>query len=704
MMRKAIALAVALFASALLPARAAAACSQKSTGLQLCIPSFDDDGDVWAQDMINAFTRINSTGIANSSTTAAALGQLSVSTITGNVGGTGVHIESATAIDALLTAPQGIAGSSASFTLGITASSGTFLATGPSQYSIQTSSGISMGGGVIKMPDSTIFYSTTQFGSQGGGGGSLISTGTLAASATAFPLRNQLMFDSTFVNATDTPTANATFITFKNMGGITSAPTRTVLTSGTNATYAVPTGVSMLRVRMVGGGGGSGGPTNATVGGTGGTTSFGGVTAIGGLGGSGNSGAGGVAGMGGTGGTGSISGATINRFPGSGGMGAAYQASQGGAGGSSPFGGAGNSSSGTAVNAYANSGSGAGGGFQSATGSGSGGGSGEYVEMSVLPGATTGYQYTIGAGGTAGAANASSAVGGSGVIVIDEYYGTQGFAAPASSFTSIGSNVTTTAASQATCFAGSTVTFTTTGGPVEVRFSGTVTDGISQNWVLGALLDGAFIDNETASAGFTGARTNASGPAYSATFVHRIASAVAAGSHSLCLTGATDATTLSVQCAAAGNTSNSVACQFGGTEVKNSAGTGDVSSGGANTLSGALTINGPLSYGATNFFESSEQTLTANTYVTVAHGFGVTPKNFSAVIRCKTADMGYSVGDEIIATTSNGSGSNIYGVGANSTNITYSIDEAMVATNPSTHGQGTVTLANWKLVLRAWRN
>ena len=148
-----------------------------------------------------------------------------------------------------------------------------------------------------------------------------------------------------------------------------SQPTQTVLTSG-SGTYTPPAGCVFISVRMVGGGGGATG--------NGGNTTLGTFTAGGGV--TGPSGAGGTA----TGGTLNIPGA-----PG----GASGQ------GGSSYFGGAGTSS----ASAAANSGSGA-----------DGGGSGGYEEFSITsPGALG---YGVGAGG------AGSPGGGSGIIVIQEFY------------------------------------------------------------------------------------------------------------------------------------------------------------------------------------------------------------------------------------------------------------------------------------------
>jgi hypothetical protein len=204
----------------------------------------------------------------------------------------------------------------------------------------------------------------------------------------------------------------------------TNAPTETVLTSGSGATYTVPAGIKYIRVRMAGGGGGGGGGSSGTTGGTGGTTSFGSFTAVGGTGGTSfNNSTGGV---GGTGGTGT---ATL-RIPGGygGAAGNGSQSTQGYGGNTPYFGGGGSSvSNNISVNGYpgtANTGGGgSGGGVASgAANGGAGGGSGEYVEILITSPAAS-YTYTIGGGGAGGVGAASTGgAGGTGVIVIEEYY------------------------------------------------------------------------------------------------------------------------------------------------------------------------------------------------------------------------------------------------------------------------------------------
>lgn len=210
---------------------------------------------------------------------------------------------------------------------------------------------------------------------------------------------------------------------FQLVGGTYKQPTRTVLTSGTGATYTTPTGATRLNVQVKGGGGsgndgadgsGNGGGGGGGGGGEGGTavkliigpsatytytvggaasnSSFGTVTGNGGVAGSTGSTTP-RAGVGGAGGTGSGGDYYINGAAGQSGDngGGGNNINIGGLGGSG--GGAGSGKGGTAgangTTAAANSGAGGGGG---------GGGDG-------------------GAG-----AHGSGGGGASGIIVIDEYY------------------------------------------------------------------------------------------------------------------------------------------------------------------------------------------------------------------------------------------------------------------------------------------
>lgn len=192
-------------------------------------------------------------------------------------------------------------------------------------------------------------------------------------------------------------------------------PTTQIFTSG-SGTYTTPSGALWLKVRMIGGGAGGGGTSGN--GGTGGTTTFNSINANGGSGGVSPSGAnGGAGGAGGTGGTGS---ATLRLSGGKGSDGSVvntnFDSGQQGVGGVGFFGGS--SGYGAGVT---NTGAGGAGSATTGTtvGNGGGGGSGEYVELFITSPSAS-YSYAVGAAGTAG--SGSGFAGGSGLIIVEEYY------------------------------------------------------------------------------------------------------------------------------------------------------------------------------------------------------------------------------------------------------------------------------------------
>lgn len=200
-------------------------------------------------------------------------------------------------------------------------------------------------------------------------------------------------------------------------------PTIQKFTSG-SGTYTTPAGVTWIRVRMVGGGGGGGGTSAGA--GAGGNTTFGSslLTANGG-------GAGANAGNGGTGGTATIAAPAVGTaIQGGNGGSLGDQPAQtswfhaGGNGCTSPFGGAGSGAAGNGngSSAVANTGSGGGGsGSGSNQLASSGGGCGGYIDaVIVAPSAT--YSYSVGSSGTAGPGTLTGGAGGSGYIIVEEYY------------------------------------------------------------------------------------------------------------------------------------------------------------------------------------------------------------------------------------------------------------------------------------------
>lgn len=201
--------------------------------------------------------------------------------------------------------------------------------------------------------------------------------------------------------------------------------------SGTYTTPTSPRAPLYLKVTISGGGGGGGGQNGATDGSAGGNTTFGTslLTANGGSGGP-RAGFSGLPPAGGstTVGSGPI---IIHSLTGGSGTGAsntsAISAPAGGQGGSNPLGGSGGggASLNTGGAAVANTGGGGGGGGSASPGtsgvSGGGGAAGGYIEVIISSPLST-YSYSVGAGGAAGPTTPIGGVGGSGVVIVEEYY------------------------------------------------------------------------------------------------------------------------------------------------------------------------------------------------------------------------------------------------------------------------------------------
>ena len=110
-------------------------------------------------------------------------------------------------------------------------------------------------------------------------------------------------------------------------------------------------------------------------------------------------------------------------------------------------------------------------------------------------------------------------------------------------------------------------------------------------------------------------------------------------------------------------------------------------------------------------FQSAELGIAANTDYSVAHGLGVKPSGMQAFVVCKTAELGYSIGDEVEFMNVGGSPTTLTykGIYADSTNIGWHTGDNLVVTNINTVGSpaqagkpANITLANWKIVLRAY--
>jgi len=258
----------------------------------------------------------------------------------------------------------------------------------------------------------------------------LISNSQATASFYAFSARTAEELKTTGVNGQVLKHNGTTWVAGTDAGSTFIAPTVQRFTSG-SGTYNTPANVKYIVIEMVGGGagGGTAGSGNNGIQTTFGTsllTSAPGIktTSISALG-----------TQGGVGGSTTVNLPAISLLQVSGGSGtggtyvnnAPLQA-VGGNGGSSVFGGAGggggggSGGGGGANGQSATSNSGSGGGGRGGSGvidsSGGGGGAGGYIKALIsLPSAT--YSYSVGTGGTGGT---GCGAGGSGVIIVTEYY------------------------------------------------------------------------------------------------------------------------------------------------------------------------------------------------------------------------------------------------------------------------------------------
>ena len=102
-------------------------------------------------------------------------------------------------------------------------------------------------------------------------------------------------------------------------------------------------------------------------------------------------------------------------------------------------------------------------------------------------------------------------------------------------------------------------------------------------------------------------------------------------------------------------------------------------------------------------FTSSEQTVTLDTALNVAHSIGAVPNLWTVVLRCKTTDAGWSVGDELAFSHIGDSSSQGFTCNADATNVTVVTGHNLVPHNQSSKNMDTaLTVGSWRWVIRAW--
>jgi hypothetical protein len=100
------------------------------------------------------------------------------------------------------------------------------------------------------------------------------------------------------------------------------------------------------------------------------------------------------------------------------------------------------------------------------------------------------------------------------------------------------------------------------------------------------------------------------------------------------------------------------------------------------------------------FYQSPQITITAGMVLPQAHGLSALPTQVRASLVCITAELNYSVGDEVQLGCGTASGQGI--VEADATNVTILLQGTPSVPDKTAGTPSSITLADWKLVLRAW--
>lgn len=115
-----------------------------------------------------------------------------------------------------------------------------------------------------------------------------------------------------------------------------------------------------------------------------------------------------------------------------------------------------------------------------------------------------------------------------------------------------------------------------------------------------------------------------------------------------------------------------------------------------------------LALGFSKYYESSETTITLGTPMTFTHGLGSIPRMVGWKMVCKTAEIGYSIGDVMYCVggpSFDGASSGHRGspmVCSDSTTLTILTYNILDIRNKTTGAIANVTPANWKIIAQAW--
>jgi len=128
----------------------------------------------------------------------------------------------------------------------------------------------------------------------------------------------------------------------------------------------------------------------------------------------------------------------------------------------------------------------------------------------------------------------------------------------------------------------------------------------------------------------------------------------------------------------------------------------------ANDAVGAAALDPSVTPAITKRFESAPVDIVSGEQVDISHGLGSVPKNATCLLKCVTAEFGYSVGDEVIINpaTNDANGGASRGIStvltATDINVRFgNYSSAFSIINKGTGVAETITNTNWKLIIWA---
>lgn len=125
---------------------------------------------------------------------------------------------------------------------------------------------------------------------------------------------------------------------------------------------------------------------------------------------------------------------------------------------------------------------------------------------------------------------------------------------------------------------------------------------------------------------------------------------------------------------------------------------------GTDTINASQFFDDGVALPVTREFISAPQTVAVDTVLAVAHPFTTIPKIWSVVLRNTTAELGYSVGDEVsLAGVVNSTGDAGYTAFAGVTSVTIVQAGIFIITDRNTTNNVTMTTASWRWIVSAFQ-